>query len=184
MVTNEMRVEDYAPSKKLDEGSYVVRALPKYNEDNTIVTCVEDVIDHEPTEEDFAALEAEYVAKKKRHLLQAAADYDVSESVNGFIVNGKRIWLDKATRVGLVNSLNVEKTAGVETTVLWFDDVNYTLPVDTALQILAQVELYAIRCYNKTAEHRVKIAALATPEEADAFDITAGYPEQPSFTIE
>jgi hypothetical protein len=32
--------------------------------------------------------------------------YDSSSSVNSFIFNGNNLWLDKATRVGLVNLVN------------------------------------------------------------------------------
>ena len=35
----------------------------------------------------------------------------------------KQIWLDKSTRVGLMNSLTIEKNAGKETSTLWFGNL-------------------------------------------------------------
>ena len=39
--------------------------------------------------------------------------YDQSEAVNGFTLNGAVVWLDKATRVGLMNSTNIAKSTGM-----------------------------------------------------------------------
>ena len=41
----------------------------------------------------------------KEFMLNKIAAYDRSETVNSFMLAGNRIWLDKATRVGLVNSI-------------------------------------------------------------------------------
>ena len=38
--------------------------------------------------------------------------YDTSDKVNGFILNGQIVWLDKATRVGLMNSTTIERDLG------------------------------------------------------------------------
>ena len=71
------------------------------------------------------------------------AVYDGSDAVNSFTLGGKRMWLDKDTRVGLVNSITIEQAVGKETTVLWYDTVKYVIPIPLALQLLAAMELYA-----------------------------------------
>ena len=38
--------------------------------------------------------------------------YDLSETVNQFSINDVFGWLNKSTRVGLMNSINIEKEAG------------------------------------------------------------------------
>ena len=38
--------------------------------------------------------------------------YDTSDKVNGFMLNGLLVWLDKATRVGLMNSTTIAKEYG------------------------------------------------------------------------
>lgn len=117
----------------------------------------------------------------KTMVLQEITAYDTSEAVNSFTLQGKQMWLPKETRVGLVNSITIEKAAGKETTVLWFDGEKYELPVDTALQMLSALELYALECYNVTAAHKAAVSTLDNVEEIIAFDITEGYPEKLNF---
>lgn len=103
--------------------------------------------------------------------------YDNSEKVNIFYFDGFALWLDKATRVGLVNSITIEKKAKRNSTCLWFGSYNVQVNVDVALDILSQLELYAHECYNVTALHLVQIDKCDTVEKLMAFDIGADYPE-------
>ena len=104
--------------------------------------------------------------------------YDTSTSVNGFKLNGNEFWLDKATRVGLMNSTEITKAAGQETTDLWMDDVKLTIPCDTVIKLLSAIELYALECFNTTARHKAEVAELKTVEEVEKYDIKEGYPKQ------
>ena len=117
----------------------------------------------------------------KEEAIEQITEYDQSEDVNSFTLQGKQMWLPKETRVGLVNSVTIEKNAGKETTVLWFGGEKYELPVDTALQMLAALELYALECYNVTAAHKAAINALESVEDVVAYDYTQGYPEKLNF---
>ena len=107
--------------------------------------------------------------------------YDTSDAVNSFTLQGKQMWLPKETRVGLVNSITIEKNAGKEVTGLWHDGVRYELPVDTALQMLAALELYALECYNVTAAHKAAVSALESVEDIVTYDYTQNYPEKLNF---
>lgn len=104
--------------------------------------------------------------------------YDKSEAVNSFTLDGEVVWLDKDTRVGLMNSTQIEKAAGRETTTLWFDGKSYTIPCDTAIQMLSALELYALQCYNVTAQHKANVEAMTDVEEIEAYDYTTNYPEK------
>lgn len=112
----------------------------------------------------------------KEILLSLQAEYDNSAEVNSFYLNGNRVWLDKATRVGLVNSLNLEKSSGKTNTILWFNNISITIDIDKALQLLSIVEMYAKDCYNNTHQHYSDISKLETLENCLSFDITSGYP--------
>lgn len=103
--------------------------------------------------------------------------YDNSEKVNLFYFDGLALWLDKATRVGLVNSITIEKKAKRSTTCLWFGSHSVNVNVDVALEILLQLELYAHECYNVTAQHLAQIDKCSTVEALRAFDVCADYPE-------
>ena len=48
----------------------------------------------------------------KEMLLAEIDAYDTSSAVNGFMLNGLLVWLDKATRVGLMNSTTIERDLG------------------------------------------------------------------------
>lgn len=170
--------EQQAPAQPSPDGEGAESAA------QTMYVCAETSCTEEPQLE---VVRSEYnawlEAQKARQLERAKAAkvaeivaYDLSSDVNSFALNAKSLWLDKAMRVGLVNSTTIQKEAGETETVLWFDGVSYTLPVDTTLKMLAALELYALECYNVTAKHKAEVARLATIEEVEAYDITAGYP--------
>ena len=117
----------------------------------------------------------------KEEAIEQITEYDTSSDVNSFTLQGKTMWLPKETRVGLVNSITIEKNAGKKTTVLWFGGEKYELPVDNALQMLSALELYALECYNVTAAHKAAVNALESVEDVVAYDYTQGYPEKLNF---
>lgn len=122
-----------------------------------------------PTDELRAAIEAKTAE---------ITAYDTSSEVNLFYLYGTPCWLDRDTRVSLMNSTTITKNAGMDTTTLWLNGHSLTIPCDTAIELLGQLELYALQCYNKTAEHKANVAKLTTVEEVQAYDYTVGYPEK------
>lgn len=104
--------------------------------------------------------------------------YDKSDKVNGFMLNGLLVWLDKATRVGLMNSTTIAKAAGQKTTTLWLGDVKLVVGCDKAIQLLSALEMYALECFNVTSAHKAAVAELKTIKEVEAFDMAADYPKQ------
>ena len=105
------------------------------------------------------------------------AAYDTSDKVNGFVLNGLLVWLDKATRVGLMNSTTIAKASGQETTTLWLGGMKLVVDCDKAIQLLSALEMYAIECFNVTASHKQAVSELTTIEEVEAYDYKAGYPK-------
>ena len=118
-----------------------------------------------------------------RELEKRIKEYDVSDHVNEFTLAGKKMWLSKEMRVGLMNSINIEKSTKKTDTVLWFEGINYTIPIDVALQMLAQLELYALSCYNVTQQHLSEVSGLSTLEELINYDYTRGYPSKLVFNL-
>ena len=140
----------------------------------------------EHTQDDVLAAFAEFRAKLAASELATAKvqkiaeidAYDTSSVINGFILNGQRVWLDKATRVGLMNSTSITKAMGQPTTTLWLGESKMEVPCDTAIQLLSALEMYALECFNVTAAHKKAVSELTTIEEVEKYDITAGYPAQ------
>ena len=123
------------------------------------------------------------VKEIKKLLLSLQAEYDNSAEVNSFYLNGKRVWLDKATRVGLFNILNIEKASNTETTTLWFSNTSIEIQVDKAMALLTMVEKYAKQCFDNTQKHYVEIKQLESIEDCLQYDITAGYPDILNITL-
>lgn len=107
--------------------------------------------------------------------------YDVSDMVNQFCINGVTGWLNKNTRVGLMNSIAVGKEARREVTSIWLGDTRFVLPIEKATDMLQQIELYALACYDTTQRHIHSINQLETIEEIEAYDFRAGYPLKLNF---
>ena len=127
---------------------------------------------------DGVSSDADVLQRAKEAVLAAIEAYDTSSSVNGFILNGERVWLDKATRVGLMNSTQIVKAMGQKTTVLWFGGMQIEVNCDKAIGLLSALEMYALECFNVTAAHKKAVAELNTVEEVLGYDYTKGYPEQ------
>lgn len=113
---------------------------------------------------------------KKAKIAEIIA-YDTSSSVNGFMLNGLLVWLDKATRVGLMNSTNIAKAAGQQTTTLWLKGIKLVVDCDKAIQLLSALEMYALACFNVTASHKAAVGELKTIEEVEVYDYKTGYPK-------
>lgn len=107
--------------------------------------------------------------------------YDASESVNSFTIGGSPMWLDKSTRVGLMNSINIEKAAGRGKTNLWYNGRSFSLHIEQAIGMLNALELYALDCYNATQRHIAAINAMTTKEEVEAYNFTDNYPDKLNF---
>lgn len=132
---------------------------------------------------DGVSSEADVLQRAKEAVLAAIEAYDTSSSVNGFILNGERGWLDKATRVGLMNGVAVAKECGIERMSLWIDGREYVMDVERLDELLVNVEVYAMGCYNVTAGHRRAVDGLTTLEAVLGYDFKAGYPKMVSVVV-
>lgn len=121
--------------------------------------------------------EAALTAAAQKMVLAEIEKNDTSSAVNGFMLNGQRVWLDKATRVGLMNSTSIAKAMGQPTTTLWLGDVKLVVECDKAIQLLSALEMYALECFNVTSAHKKAVSEMSTVESVLAYDYTAGYPE-------
>lgn len=132
-----------------------------------------DLVSEEWRERCKATLE-----KAKKEKLAAILAYDTSSDVNGFMLNGNKVWLDKGTRVGLMNSIQITRDMGQDTTTLWFDGYKLEVRCDMAIMLLSSLEMYALECFNVTAAHKKAVSELTTIEEVEAYDYKTGYPKQ------
>lgn len=134
-------------------------------------------------EEFKAKLAASELATAKAQKIAEIDAYDTSSAVNGFSLNNTVVWLDKATRVGLMNSTSITKAMGQPTTTLWLGESKMEVPCDKAIQLLSALEMYALECFNVTAAHKKAVSEMASAEDVEAFDVTEGYPDRLSMTV-
>ena len=118
------------------------------------------------------------LAQAKREVVKQITAYDTSSAVNSFVLNGAEVWLDKETRVGLMNSTTIAKATGQKETTLWLGDVKIVVDCDKAIQLLSALEMYALECFNVTAAHKKAVGELTDIGEVLSYDYTKGYPEK------
>lgn len=114
------------------------------------------------------------LATLQKILLAKINYYDNSEHVNSFVFKGHSCWLDKNTRVGLVNLANSTS----EPISLYLDPDFIELGPEQVRQYLAQIEVYASKCYVNTQKHLKYAKELRTESEMLDYDYTTGYPEK------
>lgn len=118
------------------------------------------------------------LARAKREVLKKIEAYDTSPAVNGFILNGERVWLDFELRDRVYQGNERLQRIGRTDTTLWLGKQCYNLSIEQAQNIISHIEAYAKDCYNVTAAHKKAVSELTTIEEVEKYDITAGYPAQ------
>lgn len=171
---------------KTIDGKYVVKPRNKiivYKNNQQIINPTHDMlledgwteyIISEPTEE-------ELFKELKENKIQEILNYDSSSEVNEFYIQTYRLWLDKATRVGLKLRFDAEMAVGQITTVLWNNGIPFELKLVDAIQMLNAIELYASACYDNTQKHVAAINALTTAEEVEVYNYRTGYPAKLRF---
>lgn len=107
--------------------------------------------------------------------------YDKSLAVESFSINGMDVWLDKATRNGLMLRFNSELALNKEMTTLWYEDKSFTLPLNAAIQMLYALEVYASECYDNTHYHISNVKKMTSIDEINLYDYTTGYPDKLEF---
>ena len=123
-------------------------------------------------------LGAEPLEYMRKAMLSYIEKYDISSSVNGFEFNGMQTWLDKATRVGLVNSINVTQRAGDQKIELWLGNYKLELDCNKAIELLSKIEMYAMNCFNVTALHKKQVSEFSNIEDFLNYDYKSGYPNK------
>lgn len=158
---------DFWKSKETKDGHIIVR----FNE-----TTSGDIVE-------YSEAETENTVEALRELMTVAIeDYDKSPMVNSFVIDGKRIWLDRETRLALRQRFVAEQATGATKTRLWYGTNVFDLNVADAIKMLNEIEIYACKCYDTTAAHKASVQKLTTPAAILAYDNQSGYPEKLTFS--
>ena len=176
VILNSNSIEEFVETAK---GIYV-RVFPTTKEDYTIMWEKKLA---KGTMQTIESVQQEVLNYVKQQAVSNIEKYDTSKSVNSFKVNGVETWLDKATRVGLMNSIVTLKALNKDEITLWLNDLSYTINVDTLQNMLITLEDYAIKCYNQTCTHISTVSSMTNPNDIESYDYSVGYPNKLEFTI-
>lgn len=107
--------------------------------------------------------------------------YDKSTEVNQFTMQGTPMWIDKDTRLGLRVNIADAIRAKMSTIDLWYGVTKITLQPQIADNLIFQLELYAKKCYDVTAQHIANVEVLTDINEVNDYDYTINYPDKLAF---
>ena len=179
--------------QKYEYGNMVVYHInAEYNKEMNAYECYECTMpkatfDETKVRSAFSQFSAKMDALKleeaKAEKIAEIKAYDTSDKVNGFMLNGLLVWLDKATLVGLMNSTTIAKAAGQQTTPLWLGGLKLVVDCDKAIQLLSALEMYALECFNVTASHKQAVSELMSLEDVEVYDYKAGYPKMLEMSV-
>ncbi len=183
--------------KKLIDGNIVVKTLKE------IVIRKDGRVTYNPTEEMVLADGwVEYVPptpskpsadvllkRAKKMKLDELHKFDESSEVNDCIIvyQGHELhyWANKTERDSLKGAVRDYLSVGRVNYRLDLREIGVSLwiPCESLLGMLAQLEVYAADCYNKTTDHEFAIKSLTTKDEIEAYDFRVGYPSIPRFEL-
>lgn len=152
-------------------------------ETDGIVRAVETELDHEPTQAEIDALQAQFLARVKHFVAIAIEAHAKSEAVKVFEINGVRGWIDSDNRGSIRRAAADKASEGREVFTLYLSGVGIPMPPAKVEEILKAVEVYASDCHDKTEDHKAAVEALTDPDEVQSYDYAAGYPEVLSFEV-
>ena len=137
--------------------------------------------------EDPVPTPKERLAQAKRQKVAEIEAYDSSEEVNSFLVNigndSVMAWFTPEQRADYKNSIDAAELLGREVVRPVINGREIELPVSVAKTALAQIQLYANKCYGVTEQHKAAVNALETVEEVEAYEYRTGYPEKLTFDV-
>ena len=183
MVVSRCAKEDFLPIQNVGEKAYIIR----FSKETEYVPIVDELGEPTGEMEDsgwvifteemfYGNVEPDEIRLVR---LQELAEYDSSPAVNEFYVDDVPMWYNNMERVSIDYLLRIEKGKGMTDTNLYDKNGNnFTVNIDHAIDILAQVELYAKECYDVTTQHRANLKGLTNIDEILAYNIKTGYPEK------
>lgn len=175
---------DKTQDGQIIESSLCDYMLERYNYKPSMELVLNDILTSgeqasmEEIKEICEGLGAEPLEYMRKAMLYYIEKYDTSSSVNGFDLNGMQTWLDKATRVGLMNSINVTQRAGGQKIELWLGNYKLELDCNKAIELLSKIEMYAMNCFNITSIHKKQVSEFSNIEDFLNYDYKSGYPDK------
>lgn len=128
-------------------------------------------------------VDPELLVEAKEKKIMEIADYNTSDNVDAFLLNGEKHWLTLDERKAAELSTKAHITLGHETTEQCMGGVFYTIPCESLIYMLAELEIYALECLNHAKRQEAEVMAMTDIASVENYDVTAGYPEMLKFEL-
>jgi hypothetical protein len=122
----------------------------------------------------------ELLERAKSAKIAELENYNDSDAVNGFTIQGNTMWLTFDERNRLQKAVDAKEAMGKTSMTKVWNGVEFHFPLATWKQMLAALEDYAFDCQNVTDGHKAAINALESIEDVEAYQFD-GYPEKLAF---
>lgn len=121
----------------------------------------------------------------KRDMLSKIYEYDYSENVNSFTINGAiTAWFSVQERLNYQRSVDAALSEDQNANMQFFvNDTLLEVPAAAAKSMLSQIQLYADKCFIVTKTHKLAVEKLTTIEEVDNYNFKTSYPEKLNFNL-
>ena len=164
-------------TEEVDENGMIMVATAKYTHRPTAEEISEDYQWHTET------LDKMMLEQAKLTKTREITEYNSSENVDGFYLNGVKHWLTLDERKAAELSTKAHITLGHETTEQCMGGVFYTIPCESLIYMLAELEIYALECLNHAKRQEAEVMTITDIEAVEKYDVTKGYPEMLRFEL-
>lgn len=120
----------------------------------------------------------------KADLIKKIHNYDSSRFVNSFKINGIiEGWFTVSERNNYKASIEAAKLLNIETLDFYINNTMLSIPTTTAELFLAQIQLYADKCFIVTKQHINNVNNITDIDKLKEYDYTTNYPEKLNFNL-
>ena len=191
-INEQIKPENYSHIQMLPGGIY--RVMIKTTEEvdeNCMIMVATAKYTHRPTAEEISedyqwhteTLDKMMLEQAKLTKTREITEYNSSENVDGFYLNGVKHWLTLDERKAAELSTKAHITLGHETTEQCMGGVFYTIPCESLIYMLAELEIYALECLNHAKRQEAEVMTITDIEAVEKYDVTKGYPEMLRFEL-
>ena len=191
-INEQIKPENYSHIQMLPGGIYrVMIKTTEEADENGMIMVATAKYTHRPTEEEISedyqwhteTLDTMKLEQAKLTKTREIKEYNSSRNVDGFYLNGVKHWLTLDERKAAELSTKAHITLGHETTEQCLGGVFYTIPCESLIYMLAELEIYALECLNHAKRQEAEVLAMTDIASVENYDVTAGYPEMLKFEL-
>lgn len=191
-INEQIKPENYSHIQMLSGGIYrvMIKTTEEADENGMIMVATAKYA-HRPTEEEITedyqwhteTLDKMKLDQAKLTKTREIKEYNSSSNVDGFYLNGVKHWLTLDERKAAELSTKAHITLGHETTEQCLGGVFYTIPCESLIYMLSELEVYALECLNHAKRQEAEVMAMTDIEAVEKYDVTKGYPEMLRFEL-